>query len=95
MENNLTNIHYLNSGDILKDMRSIIETSRASAYQAVNYALIQRNWLIGRRIAEEEMRKDGRAEYGLEVIKQLSDQLSQEYGKGFDRTNLYNYTKFY
>jgi len=95
MANDLITINYLNSGDILNDMRSIIETSRESAYKAVNYALVQRNWLIGRRIAEEELKEEGRAEYGLEIIKKLSKELTEAYGKGFDRTNLYNYLKFY
>ena len=60
-QNNLMG-NFVKSDDILSDMRGIIETSRESAYQAVNVALIQRNWLIGYRIAEEELGGDGRAE---------------------------------
>ena len=70
-KNNLMS-NFVKSDDILSDMRGIIETSRESAYQAVNVTLIQRNWLIGYRIAEEELGGDGRAEYGLEIIKNLS-----------------------
>ena len=80
---------YKFTGDILRDMREIIEVSRRSAYQAVNLALVRRNWLLGRRIAEEEMKGERRAEYGLEIIKKLSANLTKEYGKGFDRSNLY------
>lgn len=76
MENKLTSpaqnsfmANYEKSDDILKDMCGIIESSRDRAYKAVNTALIQRNWLIGYRIAEEEVKGADRAEYGLGVIK--------------------------
>lgn len=95
MEDNTSLVRYTNTGDILQDMREIIEVSRDSAYQAVNLALVRRNWLLGRRIAEEELNGESRAEYGLEIIKKLSKELTKEYGKGFDRTNLYNFLKFY
>ena len=82
---------YKYTEDILQDMCKIIEASRASAYQAVNIALVRRNWLLGQRIAEEELKGEGRAEYGLEIIKKLSKELTSEYGKGFTKTNLYNF----
>ena len=78
-----------------KDMCSIIESSQKAAYQAVNTALVQRNWLIGYRIAEEELQGEGRAEYGAEIIKGLARELTAEYGKGFTKTNLYNFYSFY
>ena len=95
MDNNASLVQYSNTGDILQDMRGIIEVARESAYQAVNVALVQRNWLLGRRIAEEELRGGNRAEYGLEIIKTLSKELTDEYGKGFTKTNLYNFYLFY
>lgn len=79
MENNLMPSEQNNfmanfekTDDILKDMCGIIESSRDAAYKAVNMALIQRNWLIGYRIAEEELKGEERAEYGASVIKNLS-----------------------
>ena len=57
--------------------------------------LVERNWFIGYRIAEEELKGSGRADYGIEVIKKLSKELTKEYGKGFDTRNLYYYLKFY
>lgn len=81
--------------DILHDMRGIIDSARDAAYQAVNIALVQRNWLIGYRIAEEELNGESRAEYGTEVIKKLSKELTEEYGRGFTKTNLYNFYLFY
>ena len=95
MEGNALLVKYTNSGDILQDMRDIIEVSRDSAYQAVNLALVRRNWMLGRRIAEEELNGESRAEYGLEIIKKLSKELTEEFGKGYTKTNLYNFYLFY
>lgn len=95
MESDRSLVQYTNTGDILRDMCEIIEVSRKSAYQAVNLALVRRNWLLGRRIAEEELNGDSRAEYGLKIIKKLSKELTDEYGRGFTKTNLYNFYLFY
>lgn len=93
-QNSIVN-SFVKTDDILKDMCGIIESSQKAAHQAVNVALVQRNWLIGYRIAEEELEGDERSEYGLEVIKKISKELTQRYGKGYDRSNLYHYLKFY
>ena len=77
------------------DFRTIIETARKVAYSAVNVALIQRNWMLGRRIAEEHLDEGGHAEYGKQVIMALSKQLTAEYGAGFDASNLYKFLRFY
>lgn len=102
MENKPVNIgqnsimnNFVKTDDILKDMRGIIETSQKAAYQAVNTTLVQRNWLIGYRIASEEMQGEERAKYGAEIIKKLSKELSAEYGKGFTKSNLYSFYSFY
>ena len=102
MNNKLSNIGQNNfwptfekTDDILSDMRGIIDSAQNTAFQAVNTALVQRNWLIGYRIAEEEMGGEKRAEYGTEVIKKLSKELTSEYGKGFTKTNLYSFYAFY
>lgn len=86
---------FTKSDDILVDMRQIIDTAQAQAYQAVNLALLRRNWLIGYRIAEEELGGDDRAEYGAEVIKKLSKELTEIYGKGYTKSNLYSFYSFY
>lgn len=99
MENNLKQNslmdQFVKTDNILNDMCGIIESSQKAAYQAVNVALVQRNWLIGYRIAEEELRGQKRSEYGAEVIKKLSKNLTEKYGKGFTKTNLYSFYSFY
>lgn len=86
---------FIKTDNILQDMCGIIESSRKAAYQAVNTSLVQRNWLIGYRIAEEELQGEGRAEYGTHVIKKLARELTAEYGKGFNKSNLYSFYSFY
>ena len=86
---------FIKTDDILKDMCGIIESSQKAAYQAVNIALVRRNWLLGYRIASEEMRGKERAKYGEEIIKKLAKELSAEYGKGFTKSNLYSFYAFY
>ena len=102
MENKVMNIgqnsimnNFVKTDDILKDMCGIIESSQKAAYQAVNTTLVQRNWMIGYRIAEEEFGGEERSEYGLEVIKKLSKDLTNRYGKGYDRSNFYHCLRFY
>ena len=102
MENKLRNVgqnsimdNFVKTDDILKDMCGIIESSQKSAYQAVNTMLVQRNWMIGYRIAEEELGGEERSEYGLKIIQKISKELTQLYGKGYDRSNLYHCLKFY
>ena len=62
---------------------------------AVNVAMVQRNWLLGKRIVDEELQGENRAEYGKEIIKRLADYLTNVYGKGFTKSNLYQFVQFY
>ena len=82
-EQNMLMKYFSKTGDIEKDMRKIIESSIDTAYRAVNTILVQRNWLIGYRIAEEDFLGADRAEYGANIIAKLSKTLTAEYGKGF------------
>lgn len=65
--NEITRADSSASVNILDDIQTIVETARANAYTAVNVALVQRNWLIGKRIAEEELEGENRAEYGEQL----------------------------
>lgn len=57
--------------------------------------MLERNWLLGKRIAEEELQGEDRAKYGAQLIKQLSADLTEKYGKGFDYSTLYKFVRFY
>ena len=89
-------IEYGNTGDLIEDAKLIIDSAQRSAHQAVNVALVVRNWLLGRRIAEEELGGDTRLElYGRKVVPMLAKELTATYGKGYTRTSLYQYVQFY
>ncbi|MCC8042171.1 MAG: PDDEXK nuclease domain-containing protein [Oscillospiraceae bacterium] len=93
-QNNVMN-SFTKTDDILSDMKKIIESSQKNAYRAVNTILVQRSWLIGCRIASEELKGENRADYGAEVIKKLSSELTKEFGKGYTKSNLYSFYSFF
>ena len=72
-----------------------IEQARGQVRQAVNTAMVQSYWEIGRLIVEHEQQGNRRAEYSKQQLKQLSQQLTERLGKGFDVTNLRNMRQFY
>lgn len=82
-------------GDLLHDAKRIIDSARTAAYRSVNAALVCRNWHLGKRIAEEILKGEDRAEYGKAIISRLADDLTLEYGSGFDASNLYKFQKFF
>ena len=88
-------IPHAGGGELLADARTIIDGARQYAYSAVNVALVQRNWLLGKRIREEILKGEGRAEYGAEIIVRLAKEFTAEYGDGFTKTNLYSFTEFH
>ena len=88
-------VKYFSTKDIYDDACNIIESARNYTYNAVNVALVERNWLLGYRISEEELNGKDRADYGKEVIKNLSKKLMEKYGNGFDKKVLYKYVQFY
>ena len=94
-KNNNSIIKYSKTDNVITDICSIIESARDYAFHSVNIALVERNWLIGYRIAEEELKGQDRANYGTEIIKKLAKELTKEYGKGFDLINLYYFLNFY
>ena len=79
---------------LYQDACLIIDQAQQTAYSAVNETLIKRNWLLGLRIHHEVLNEQ-RAEYGEQVIKNLSKSLTARFGAGFTKTNLYNYIGFY
>lgn len=90
-----TKLEYAHTDNLLHDSRVIIESARSQAYMTINTAMVERNWLLGKRIVEEELKGKNRAEYGSEIIKRLARELTALYGKGFTKTNLYQFSQFY
>ena len=83
------------SKGFLHDIREIILDGRRNAFQSVNAIMIQSNWLLGKRIVEEEQHGQKRAEYGISLLKLLSSNLTREFGNGYGWRNLFYYRQFY
>ena len=83
------------TNDILEDISKIITQSKEVVYKAIDIALLKRNWLIGKRIYDEELKETRKENYGLEIIKTLAKELTNKYGKGYDSINLYYFLRFY
>ncbi len=77
------------------DIKRILQSARSRAYSAVNLAMVEAYWLIGRRIVEEEQHGKARAKYGEKLLQNLSKSLTNEFGKGFSYANLRNFRQFY
>jgi len=77
------------------EIKHILEQARNSARSAVNSAMVEAYWLIGRRIVEEEQQGEQKAKYGKRLIEDLSAALTSDFGKGFSYANLYNCRQFY
>lgn len=77
------------------DVKSILATARHQTYKTINSIMVETYWKIGKRIVEEEQRGVSKAKYGQFLIKELSKQLADEFGKGFSVANLKNFRQFY
>ena len=80
---------------LYSDIRHIIEEGKSNAYRAVNFAMVQTYWHIGKLIVENEQSGKLRAEYGKALVGKLAERLSSEYGKGFNSSNLWYMRQFY
>lgn len=78
---------------LIRDVRRIIEESRASVAVVVNTGLTMLCWRIGRRVRQEIL-QEGRATYGDAIVATLSRQLREEYGRGFSAKTLRNIIRF-
>jgi predicted nuclease of restriction endonuclease-like (RecB) superfamily len=79
----------------IEEIKKIVRSARGQAYSAINYAQIRANWLIGRRIVEQEQSGRERAEYGKRLIKLVSQELTKEFSVGYSETNIKSFRKFY
>lgn len=98
MMNKKPSAHTAKSGELARlvaEVRTLIHNARRAAGSAVNTIQTVTNFEIGRRIFEHEQKGIKRAVYGSELLKVLSERLTQEFGKGFSTTNLKLMRQFY
>ncbi|OQA52048.1 MAG: hypothetical protein BWY45_03246 [Euryarchaeota archaeon ADurb.Bin294] len=75
------------------DLKSYIEKTRVQIAYGINQEMVLLYWQVGHRIWQDIL-EEHRASYGKEIVSALSRQLSTEYGKGFNRANLFHMIRF-
>ena len=81
--------------DFYNKIAELLKNARSKVVQTVNKTMVYTYFEIGRTIVEEEQKGKERAEYGKQIIKELSQKLTREFGKGFSTTNLKQMRQFY
>ena len=81
--------------DLISRIGNLLQAGRQKAAQSVNTILVQTYWEIGRHIVEYEQNGNVRAEYGAQLLDNLSKDLTRSYGQGFSRSNLFQIRQFY
>jgi len=79
----------------INEIKQILRDARSKANAAINYSMVQAYWLIGKRIIEEIQQGEKRANYGEQVIKNVSKALTAEFGKGYSDRSVRQYRQFY
>lgn len=84
----------VNNG-LYQDIKKLLQSSKNKLYQTINTTMTQTYYDIGKRIVEEEQGGVARAEYGVALLKNLSQELIKEFGKGYSEQNLKNMRQFF
>ena len=82
------------NNDFYEEIKNILASARNKAYQFANFAMVEAYWHIGKSIVAEQGGEE-RAEYGAQLIDELSKRMTQDFGKGFTATNLKYMRQFY
>lgn len=80
---------------LLQKATQHIESARQNITRTVDSEMVSAYWKIGRDIIEEEQAGKASAKYGAYIIRDLSEQLTQQYGRGFSVTSLKDIRQFY
>ncbi len=83
------------NNSMINEIRELLLNARQHVAVQVNIELLSTYWNIGKIIVEHEQENKERADYGKQTLKQLSKELTAEFGKGFSRSNLQNMRAFY
>ena len=76
------------------EIKKILTNARDKVYQTANFTMVEAYWQIGKSIVKEQNGEE-RAEYGTGLLKELSKQMTQDFGRGFTVANLKNMRQFY
>jgi predicted nuclease of restriction endonuclease-like (RecB) superfamily len=93
MNDEINSLTSMRSGDLLRDVKNLIDQGRKQAVAAVNSAITITYWHVGRRINDEILHGE-RAEYGKQIIPSLANELVTQYGQSFEAKNLRRMMQF-
>ncbi|KUG12320.1 hypothetical protein BEI02_07845 [Elizabethkingia sp. HvH-WGS333] len=79
----------------INDIQDILESARQKSYAAINTVMLEAYWKVGKRIVDEEQEGRERADYGKYIIRNLSEELTKNFGKGFSERTIREYRQFY
>ncbi len=85
----------VDDAQFISDIKAIVYTAKQKAYQAADIYQVVSNWLVGRRIVEQEQHGQERAQYGKHIVELASEALTAEFGKGYSVVNIKSFRKFY
>lgn len=85
----------LTNNNFYQEIKELLYSAKNKVYQTINITMTQTYFQIGKRIVEEEQGGVSRAEYGSALLKNLSNELIKEFGKGYSEQNLKNMRQFY
>ncbi|SHG16453.1 Predicted nuclease of restriction endonuclease-like (RecB) superfamily, DUF1016 family [Flavobacterium segetis] len=85
----------LHNNSLFSQVVDLLQQSKQQVVRAINHTMVYTYYEIGRMIVEEEQNGKDRAEYGKQLLKGLSKELNQEFGKGFSVESLDRMRKFY
>ncbi len=81
--------------DLFRRIVEIIDGARGRVARAVNSTIVQTNWEIGRQIVQIEQAGEQRAEYGEQILTQLSERLTRHFGRGYSVSHLRRVRQFF
>ena len=88
-------IQQTNNNTLFEKISNLLNEARKATLRTINKAMVYSYYEIGRMIVEDEQEGKSRAEYGKQILTDLSNHLSKEFGKGYSVDNLENMRKFY
>lgn len=94
-DDQLSTMTPIRKNHLYESVKLVIDSAYRNVFRAANTGMVTAYWEIGRLIVEEEQNGASRADYGKMVLKELSEKLTDEFGKGYTEANLRNFRQFY
>lgn len=85
----------ISRNNLISKIEELLKRARQKVIANVNQTMVLTYFEIGRIIVEEEQNGKQRADYGKQLIAEISERLTQDFGKGFSETNIKQMRQFY